>query len=101
MEILSISLLTKKQSKMKTLLEIRNNLYNKANNWKERGFLNKYEFVKNEANKMKFQFDKKEVSIQYGKCIKFNKDVTFIPGICQLNTRECFMHRDNFKNNLL
>lgn len=31
--------------------------------------------------------------INYGTCEKFNKPVTFIPGICQLETQECFVHR--------
>jgi len=41
----------------------------------------------------KFQFNKKEVSINYGRCNKLNKNVLFIPNTCQLETQECFNHR--------
>ena len=30
---------------------------------------------------------------QYGKCTKFNKEVSFIPNTCQVETQECFEHR--------
>lgn len=72
---------------------IRDNLYKKANEWKRRGFPEKHDVVKNEADKMKFQFDKKKVTINYGKCSKFNKQVSFIPNVLQLETQECFEHR--------
>ena len=42
---------------------------------------------------MRFQFNKKEAAINYGKCDKFNKSITFIPNVCQLETQECFKHR--------
>lgn len=48
------------------------------------------------ANKMKFQFEKKGI-IQHGFCEKFEKAVTFIPTICQLETQKCFQHRRDFK----
>lgn len=44
------------------------------------------------ANKMKFMFDKSGL-LQYGNCQKFSKQVSFIPGICQLETQQCFEHR--------
>jgi hypothetical protein len=31
--------------------------------------------------------------IQYGACHKFNKPVSFIPNVCQLETQNCFEHR--------
>lgn len=31
--------------------------------------------------------------INYGRCEKLNKDVSFIPNVCQLDTQECFEHR--------
>ncbi len=31
--------------------------------------------------------------IHYGDCKKFDKKVSFIPNICQLETQECFIHR--------
>src|ERR1035437_6280190 len=45
------------------------------------------------ANKMKFIFAKGGL-IQYGNCNKFQKPVSFIPNVCQLETQECFQHRD-------
>lgn len=44
------------------------------------------------ASKMKFMFDKSGL-LQYGKCQKFNKQVSFIPSTCQLETQKCFEHR--------
>jgi hypothetical protein len=49
------------------------------------------------AEKMVFHFDKSGL-IQYGKCQKFLKPVSFIPGICQLETQECFSHRKDHVN---
>jgi len=39
--------------------------------------------------------DNKKASyrINYGLCMKFAKNVSFIPGNCQLQTQECFKHR--------
>ena len=31
--------------------------------------------------------------INYGRCIKLNKEVSFIPNVCQLETQLCFQHR--------
>lgn len=31
--------------------------------------------------------------LNYGDCEKFNKPVTFIPNILQVETQNCFMHR--------
>lgn len=31
--------------------------------------------------------------INYGNCTKFNKPVSFIPNVCQLETQQCFKHR--------
>jgi hypothetical protein len=31
--------------------------------------------------------------INYGKCSKFNKPVSFIPNVLQLETQQCFKHR--------
>ena len=31
--------------------------------------------------------------INYGYCKNLNKDVSFIPNICQLETQNCFKHR--------
>lgn len=45
------------------------------------------------AENMKFQFDKAECKINFGRCTKFDKEVTFIPGDCQIETQQCFKHR--------
>lgn len=50
----------------------------------------------NKALKMTFQFDKSKL-LQYGHCHKFNKPVSFIPDTCQLETQECFVHRNSAK----
>ena len=31
--------------------------------------------------------------INYGNCTKLNKEVSFIPNTCQLETQSCFIHR--------
>ncbi len=35
----------------------------------------------------------KAAKINYGHCLKFDKPVSFIPAICQLETQSCFVHR--------
>lgn len=70
------------------------NLLKKALEWETKGEPGKANVLKREAEKMKFQFDKKiECPINYGTCSKFSKPVSFIPGILQLETQECFEHR--------
>jgi len=39
-----------------------------------------------------FQFDKSTL-LQYGKCSKLGKGISFIPNVCQIETQECFKHR--------
>ena len=31
--------------------------------------------------------------LNFGYCRKFDKAVSFVPGVCQLETQECFSHR--------
>lgn len=31
--------------------------------------------------------------VHYGKCLKLKKEISFIPGQCQIDTQECFKHR--------
>ena len=50
-----------------------------------------------EANKMRFRFDKSVATINYGNCTKLNKKVSFIPNTVQLDTQECFIHRKENK----
>ena len=47
------------------------------------------------ARKMRFMFDKSKL-INYGHCVKFDKPVSFMPGICQIETQHCFIHRKDF-----
>lgn len=35
-----------------------------------------------------------------GTCKKFEKEITFQPGICQLDTQQCFLHRKDAKPEL-
>lgn len=72
---------------------VKRNLYKKADYWKRRGFIEKCDDIEQEADNLKFQFNKKEALINYGECLKFNKDVSFIPNVLQIDTQECFEHR--------
>jgi hypothetical protein len=73
---------------------IKNRLIKKANEHKDRWYdLETWDMLLTEAEGMKFQFDKSEACINYGYCGKLNKDVSFIPNICQLETQQCFSHR--------
>lgn len=72
---------------------IQNNLYEKAKKWIKRGFPDKADRVKAEADKMRFEFDKSTSMIHFGDCSKLNKSISFIPNICQLTTQQCFKHR--------
>lgn len=40
---------------------------------------------------------KKDVAIHYGKCSRFNKEVSFIPNTIQLDTQDCFLHRKDLR----
>lgn len=60
---------------------------------REKNDLEKYQQVWDKISKMKFQFDKSAVKINYGFCSKLSKEVSFIPNHCQLETQECFKHR--------
>lgn len=71
----------------------KDNLLLKAKEWDKRNEPDKAEYLRKEVSRMKFQFDKKEAFINYGYCTKLNKNVSFIPNVCQLDTQECFKHR--------
>jgi len=32
-------------------------------------------------------------NLNFGVCSRFNKNVSFVPSICQIETQECFIHR--------
>lgn len=68
-------------------------LIEKAQENKRIGKIQVYDVLMKEANNMKFQFDRNESKINYGFCDKLNKEVSFIPSQCQLDTQNCFKHR--------
>ena len=68
-------------------------LVEKALKYRRENELEKYNDPKTEADRMKFQFNKAEASIQFGSCSKFQRDVSFIPNHCQIETQRCFEHR--------
>ena len=73
---------------------LRKKVIEKANFWRyKKGDLEKWSDIAMEADRMKFQFDKSAAMINFGNCTKLNKEVTFIPNMCQLETQECFKHR--------
>lgn len=72
---------------------LKNNLIKKAEYWRDKGEFSKHDILMEEANKMRYQFDKSTCSINYGSCSKFEKQVSFIPNTCQLETQKCFEHR--------
>jgi uncharacterized protein with PIN domain len=89
---------------------IRDKVYQRAQEWLEKANDNQYLISNNttsleckkkvdrlnkEADQMKFQFNKSEALLNFGNCQKFNKPVSFIPNVCQLNTQTCFKHRKN------
>lgn len=74
---------------------IKQKLVDKAIFWRDKkGDLEKWDNLLRESENMKFQFDKKEATINYGNCSKFNhKEISFIPNTTQLDTQECFENR--------
>jgi len=46
--------------------------------------------------KMIFQFDRSNL-INYGHCLKFDKPVSFLPQVCQIETQHCFVHRKDLQ----
>lgn len=72
----------------------RDRLIAKANDYRlKKGDLEMWDKLLLQAEKMRFQFDKKTASINYGSCSKLSKEVSFIPNQCQLDTQDCFKHR--------
>ena len=51
-----------------------------------------------QADNMKFQPNKKAANIGFGKCIKFDKDVSFLPNTCRPDNQKCFKHRKDNDN---
>jgi hypothetical protein len=75
---------------------VKNNLIKRAKWHKDvKNDLVIWDMLMTEAEEMVFLPNKKEASISYGNCQKFNKQVSFIPNICQLETQQCFENRRN------
>jgi len=58
-----------------------------------KGENDKARLIFKDVHKMNFVFDEGGCSLHYGKCLKFDKDVSFIANTLQLDTQECFKHR--------
>lgn len=69
-------------------------LLEKAKKKREDGQPDKAEQLEKQVAAMKFQYSAGMAS--YGHCQKFDKPVTFIPGICQIETQKCFIHRKDY-----
>ena len=69
--------------------------YKKSKEWHYKLQLDYFNLIKKKTKdiNMRFEFDSSAICIHYGKCNKFNKDITFIPNILQLDTQNCFKHR--------
>ena len=58
-----------------------------------KGENDKAKLIFKEARKMEFVFDEGGCSLHYGKCLKFDKPVSFVSNTCQIHTQKCFVHR--------
>jgi ribosomal protein L22 len=59
----------------------------------EKGKVDEARAILREVRKVRYQFSKKPLSLQYGNCLKTGEAINFIPNTCQLDTQECFVHR--------
>lgn len=50
-----------------------------------------------ELKSKNFVYQGQQIRQHYGNCNKFQKVVTFIPNICQIETQDCFIHRKDVK----
>lgn len=58
-----------------------------------KGEKDKAKLIFKEVRKMVFVFDEGGCSLHYGKCLNFDKEVSFVSNTCQLDTQKCFVHR--------
>ena len=65
----------------------------KSEEWADKEDYIKATSLFNEAENLRFVFDRSKVLINYGNCTKLSKAVSFIPNVCQLETQNCFVHR--------
>lgn len=77
------------ESRKKRVLE-------EAKSLRERGSDEKADNLFKIANNMKYHFLNNS-RINFGRCEKLDKDITFMPNQCQLETQECFEHRKKLK----
>ena len=68
-------------------------LLKKGEWWLKKENKEKAKLLFKEARKMRFEFDEGSCSLHYGECSEFNKIVSFVANICQLDTQGCFSHR--------
>ena len=59
----------------------------------EKGTIKAYHDALQTAWDMQLSFEKNKIN--YGRCAKFDKPVRFLPDTCQLDTQECFQHRNS------
>lgn len=75
----------------------RHRLYESAGKSLDKGSLSGWKELNRQANRLKFQFDKSQLTIQYGVCLnrngKFSQPVTFVPNTYQADTQHCFVNR--------
>lgn len=72
-----------------------NRAFQRSSHWQERAFdLKKDQGAISEKSVFKAS---KSGMCQYGVCVKFNKDVSFLPQTMQIDTQDCFMHRKDAK----
>jgi hypothetical protein len=81
---------------------IRGKIIKKAKWYKDRFYdLEMWDRLMTEAESMKFQFNKKEATINFGYCEKQKKDGLFIPNTFQYHTQDCFLHRKEGNGNII
>lgn len=70
-------------------------LTKRAEEHRENGDYDKALQVEKFRDSLRFQFSY-ESGLVFGKCGRFNKDISFIPNVCQLETQGCFEHRIDY-----
>ncbi len=75
-------------------------LVDKANWYKKQFYdLENWDLLLSEAENLRFQLNKKECLINYGRCSKLDKDVSFIPNLHSPENDNCFEHRRTLSTN--
>lgn len=75
-----------------SIKRIRAKRLDEANDSLERGNVRSYEGILLERRSVSVKSNYRS-GLSFGDCTKFNKPVSFIPNILQLDTQECFEHR--------